>query len=100
MEWLWTWGGVFFGYRRGDNLFTYHGVQAGRFYGKHVHGTDGQYLGELYNHGRLITSRMVIHPTRGAFAPIMGGSYAPYADYAGYAMIAGYEDFPSPDQFR
>lgn len=31
------------------------------------------------------------------FAPIVGGGYAKYADYAGFAMLAGYEDFSSAE---
>jgi hypothetical protein len=54
MDWFWTWGGKCFGYRTGDNLFTYDGRQAGRFYGDEVYGSDGHYLGEIKNNN-LIT---------------------------------------------
>ncbi len=99
MTWLWTWGGVCFGYRRDDKLFAKHGRQVGRFHGDDVFGTDGRYLGELRN-GRLIRrkgGKSVIH---GSFAPTLGGSYAGYANYVGYVMLAGYEDFPDPESFR
>jgi hypothetical protein len=100
MDWLWIWGGECFGYRKGDRLFTYHGVQAGRFHDEEVYGRDGRYLGEVKSSKRLITNRAKQSWTRSSFSPIMGGSYARYGNYAGYAMYAGYEDFPSPDSFR
>lgn len=56
MDWFWTWGGECFGYRSDDKLFTYHGRQAGRFYGDEVYGSDGRYLGEIKNENRLITN--------------------------------------------
>lgn len=30
MDWLWTWGGVSFGYRVDDRVFTHFGLQIGR----------------------------------------------------------------------
>jgi hypothetical protein len=60
--WLWTWNGVCFGYRRGDSLFTYDGIEVGRFSGAEVYGADGSYLGELKSTeedgDRLITNRL------------------------------------------
>ncbi len=56
MDWFWTWGGECFGYRRDDKLFTYHGLQVGRFYGDEVYGSDGRYLGEIKSEKRLITN--------------------------------------------
>jgi hypothetical protein len=37
MQWLWTWGGVSFGYREGDNLWTHDGRHVGRFHGIEVY---------------------------------------------------------------
>lgn len=100
MEWFWTWGGKCFGYRRDDKLFAHHGLQVGRFHDDEVYGSDGSYLGEIRNGNRLITHQGKKGWRKGAFGPVMGGSYGPYADYAAYAMYGGYEDFPSPDRFR
>jgi|ERR1035438_4666443 hypothetical protein len=100
MDWFWTWGGECFGYRRDDRLFTYSGLQVGRFYDDEVYGSDGRYLGEIKNERRLITSSSKKGRVRSGFSPAHGGSYARYANYAGYAMYAGYEDFPAPDGFR
>lgn len=99
MDWLWTWGGECFGYRMGDKLLTYNGVQIGRFDGDEVYGTDGRYLGEVKSHNRLITNLAKKHHRHSRFAPSRSGSYCRYANYVGYTMYAGYEDFPSPDEF-
>jgi hypothetical protein len=98
MDWLWTWGGKSFGYRRGDSLYTHFGKEVGRFSGEDVFGSDGRYLGELRNN-RLITDTSKSMPVHGSFAPRTVGSYASYANYAGYAMYAGYQDFPGPNSF-
>ena len=100
MDWFWTWGGQCFGYRRDDRLFTYSGLQVGRFYDDEVYGSDGRYLGELKSERRLITNNSKKGRVRSSFSPVHGGSYARYANYAGYAMYAGYEDLPAPDDFR
>lgn len=101
MQWLWTWGGVSFGYRDGDNLWTHDGRHVGHFVGEHVYGRDGRYLGELRNDSRLITSLSKKTMVSGAFAPhAQRAPYARYANYAGYAMYAGFEDFPAPEQLR
>lgn len=99
MDWYWTWGGKSFGYRRGDKLFAYHGLQVGRFHGDEIYGSDGRYLGEVKNTNRLITHRGKKGWRRSCFAPTRAGSYAGYANYVGYVMYAGYEDFPPPDNF-
>ena len=99
MDQHWTWGGTYFGYRRGDLLFAHNGRCVGQFSGDDVYGCDGRYVGEVRNQNRLITNRSKSNQ-RGSPAPnARGGSYARYANYAGYAMIAGYEDFPSPESF-
>jgi hypothetical protein len=99
MEWMWTWGGEFFGYRIADQLFTYRGIQVGRLDGDEVYGTDGHYLGEVMAEKRLITHRSKKHWRHSGFAPTRGGWYARYCNYVGFAMYAGYEDFPPPSEF-
>ena len=100
MQWFWTWGGECFGYRRDDKLFTYRGLQVGRFHEDEVYGSDGRYLGEIKSEKRLITNCSKKTKRRSPFAPTRGGSYARYANYGGYGMYSGYEDFPSPDAFE
>jgi hypothetical protein len=99
-DWLWTWGGECFGYRRDDRLFAYYGKQVGKFHGDEVYGADGSYLGELKSEKRLITNLSKQSWRRSGFGPVQGGSYARYASYAGYAMYGGFEDFPHPDSFK
>ena len=99
MEWLWTWGGKSFGYRRGDDLWTHHGRHVGRFHDDEIYGRDGNYLGEIRNGNRLITNLAKKHWRRSPFAPYGNvAGYVPYADYVGYVMYVGYEDFPGPNE--
>lgn len=98
MEHLWTWSGTYFGYRQGDALFSKTGRQAGRFQDADIYGRDGRYLGEL-RQGRLVTSRTRSIMRGGSFGPLAGSGGFSYANVVGYVMLAGYEDFPPPDQF-
>ena len=100
MDWFWTWGGECFGYRSGDNLFSHDGQHVGKFHGDEVYGSDGRYLGEIKSRNRLITNTSKTGQMRYAFGTVYGGAYAPFTDYVGNAMYAGYEDFPSPKRFR
>lgn len=93
MQWLWTWGGRSFGYRRDDLLFTKDGSNIGYFQGEEVYSTHGEYLGELKN-GRLITKNSSTYKRSSTRVPTVGTSYVDRVDYVGYAMYAGYEDFP------
>lgn len=98
MNWVWTWGGQFFGYLDGENLWTYSGQHVGKLQGTDIFGPGGEYLGEVMNENRLITHRSKSSWRGYSFTPYARrGSYAPYANYAGYAMYAGYEDFPHPE---
>lgn len=97
MTWLWTWGGICFGYRDGDILRTHDGRHVGQFQNDEVYAPDGQYLGEIISDDRLITNKNKKHHHSFGFAPYAKcGAYARYANYAGYAMYSGYEDFPKP----
>ena len=98
MDYLWTWGGKFFGYRDGDLLFTHRGKCVGRFSGDEVCGRGGEYLGELINGDRLIANRSK-RSWRGPAAPsVQGGAIGRLANYVGYVMYAGHEDSPDPDE--
>lgn len=99
MKWYWTWGGECFGYRINHRLFAHHGIEAGRFDGDEVYGSDGRYLGEVKSDNRLITHGGKKHWHGSAFSPSRHGSYVRYCNYVGYVMYAGYEDFPSPEEF-
>ena len=99
MDWLWTWGGISFGYRRDDRLFTHNGLQVGKFHGDEIYGSDGRYLGEIRNGNRLITHTGKKSRRKSGFGPVQGGNYMRKANYVGYVMYIGHEDFPSPDDF-
>ncbi|TAL26944.1 MAG: hypothetical protein EPN97_18430 [Alphaproteobacteria bacterium] len=99
MKWFWNWGGECFGYQIDDCLFTYRGLQIGKFHGDEVYGANGIYLGEVLNDSRLITHHAKKHWRRESFTPVRSGSYMRYMNYMGYMMYAGYEDFPAPREF-
>ena len=100
MEYLWTWGGTFFGYLQGDNLRSYTGRHVGYINGHTVFGLDGHYLGEVVN-GRLLVNDVrkslwaVPHPQlpKHAACPKL-------ADLEGNGVYRGYEDFPTPEAFE
>ena len=100
MDYLWTWGGTYFGYRDGDNLWTHDGRHVGRFYDDEIYSVDGAYLGELRNENRLITHLGKKHWIKSPFVPYVNRvGIVPFVVYVGYVMFVGYEDFPSPDKF-
>ena len=99
MKHLWTWSGKYFGYRNENQLRTRNGQHVGRFYGDEVYGVDGRYLGEIRNGNRLITKRSGKMSRRSSFSPSASASSINYAGYTGNIMIAGYEDFPDPEDF-
>jgi hypothetical protein len=99
MQKLWTWGGIFFGYRDGDDLWTYAGRHVGHFEDEEIYGPGGRYLGEVMK-DRLITciSKKSRHPHR--FDPQADRTgIVPSTDLMGVLMHVGYEDFPRPEAF-
>ena len=100
-NWLWTWNGVCFGYRRGDSLFTYDGVEAGRFSGAEIYGADGSYLGEVQSSeedgDRLVTSSYKKFHTADVFEPTLDRPHAKAPDRMALPLYCGYEHFPSPE---
>ncbi|WP_412023500.1 hypothetical protein [Burkholderia cepacia] len=101
MDWLWTWGGTCFGYRDGDNLWTYDGRHVARFVGKEVYARNGAYLGEVMSDNRLISCRAKSSWRKSSFIPFQNRTaYTRYTNYTGYAMYTGYEDFPAPESLR
>jgi hypothetical protein len=101
--WLWTWGGVSFGYRRGDSLFTYDGVEVGRFSGTEIFGADGLYVGELRNAEdgeRLITHSYKKSRSAAGFYPMRDQAYSKPADRSEEPLYAGHEDFPTPKMMK
>ena len=103
-NWLWTWNGVCFGYRRGDSLFTYDGVEVGRFFGAEVYGADGSYLGEVQSSeeggDRLTTSSYKKLRKAASFVPTIESAQKKPVDRNQEPLYCGYEDFPSPEVLR
>ena len=98
MDWLWTWGGISFGFRESDNLWTHDGQHVGRFVADEVFCSSGAYLGEMMGTGRLITSQIKIGLNQAGFVPLGRQIvYTLYVNYSSYAMLAGFEDFPAPN---
>lgn len=100
MKHLWTWGGEYFGYRRGNELRTHTGKCVGRFYGDEIYGNDGRYLGEIRNSNRLITKRSRKKTRKSSLASTArAASVIRRVRYVRNVMVAGYEDFPNPEDF-
>jgi hypothetical protein len=100
MQQLWTWGGKYFGYREGDALRTYRGHHIGYFVGDDAFGLDGHYSGEVKN-DRLIVNTSKKNLRRGSVVRIVNNvALVKMVDYVGNVMLAGYEDFPSPEAFE
>lgn len=100
MRWLWTWGGVSFGYRLDYALFTHDGQLVGRFYDEEVYGIDGLYLGELKQPDRLITDPAKKQCCRRAFRPAHSACFERPARRTALAMEAGCAEFPQPEALR
>ena len=98
MEWLFTWGGRCFGYKREDNLWTHDGKHIGKFYDDEIYNPSGNYLGELMN-GRLITNLSKKSYKKSGFNPSMSVvGIVKSVDCVGSVMIAGYKDFPKLEE--
>jgi hypothetical protein len=98
MTHVWTWGGVYFGYFDGDDLWTHDGKHAARRHGNDLFNSRGRYVGEVIQ-DRLISNRSKSGWTGFSFGPSRRGAIGRFANYAGYAMYAGHEDFPPPESF-
>ena len=102
-DFLWTWSGIHFGYRRGDSLFTHDGIEVGRFSGLEIFDTDGRYLGEVRRSDdgdRLITSTNKKFRTAAVFAPTLDRPHIKAPDRMALPLYCGYEHFPAPELVR
>ena len=85
------------GYKDGDELWTASGHCVGKFHGDDIHDTQGDYLGEQRG-DRLVTQTTVVKPTVAVMAVrALRSMSSAQADKSGKSMLAGYEDFPDPD---
>jgi hypothetical protein len=96
-----SWNGVCFGYRRADSLFTYDGIEVGRFSGTEVYAADGSYLGEVRSTeedvDRLITSSYKKSRMAASFVSTFERAQKRPADRNQEQLHCGYEDFPTPE---
>lgn len=102
-NWIWTWGGVCFGFRQEEWLFTDDGVGVGRFIGDEVYGTNGKYLGELITSGqgqRLIASSYKKKRVVVACSPKIEGACEKPGNRFPLTPYCGFEDFPAPEIVR
>ena len=102
-QWLWTWNGECFGYRRDHSLFTHDGVEVGRFVGLEVFGVDGQYLGELKrttDGERLITGSYKKARRSPPFVPTLVNAAQRLEARRPQTMYCGHEEFPSPEALK
>lgn len=94
---LWTWSGIYFGYRDGDDLWTHDGRLVGRFHGDDVYGTNGDYLGEMRDSDRLITKTSMKDHRKIPFGSRQRGMRGLRGMHGLRGILGGYEDFPDPD---
>jgi len=100
LEYVWTWGGTFFGYLQDDNLRSYTGRHVGYITGHTVFGLNGHYLGEIVN------GRLLVNDTRKTLWAVplpqlpKHAALPKLADLEGYGVYRGYEDFPAPEAFE
>jgi hypothetical protein len=103
-NWLWTWNGICFGYRRGDSLFTHDGFEVGRFVGAEVYGADGSYIGEIRSSEvdghRLITSSYKKFRAAASFMPVTEAAQTRPAARIAESLYCGHEDFPTPEMLK
>ena len=100
---MWAWNGACFGYRRDESLFTYDGVEVGRFVGKEIYGPEGTYLGEVgraEDGDRLLTSAYKKSRRADAFVPAVESGYARGAGRWAEPLFCGFEDFPPPESLK
>lgn len=97
---LWRWSGEYFGYRDNDELWAYHGRLFGKFHGDEVYGSDGAYLGEIRDGDRLITETAKRNKSHSSFGTRQRGVGGLRGMRGARGLIAGYEDFPSAEDFR
>ena len=93
---LWSWGGQYIGYRKGNALFVGEDKHVGRFVENDVYGLDGKYWGEL-RQGRLVRKPTKKHKRVAAIQEeeCSGGRPCPCGPLESWDVPDGYEAFPS-----
>lgn len=100
MEWLWTWKGQSFGYKRANELRLQDGSHVGTFVDNKVFGLDGKYIGEIRNKNRLIVHKASKGKSGSKVSrKIKLIGQVGRINLVGLVGLVGYEDFPGPDTF-
>ncbi|MCZ6538549.1 MAG: response regulator [Chloroflexi bacterium] len=96
---LWTWGGEYFGFRDGENLWTNEGRHVGRVRrNDEVFRPNGAYMGDLIQ-GRLIVDWRKTARRASSFTPSDDrGGHTGFANREPLDMLIGFKDFPGPDE--
>jgi hypothetical protein len=96
-RWLWTWGGISFGYREGDELWTHAGRHVGHFRGNEAYDPNGGYLGEIRSGVRLIIDARKQAQRQLPFFPLPPRPGASrHAPSTALPLPADHRDFSSP----
>lgn len=90
---FWSWGGKYIGSAYGDVLYSKTGKPIGHFLDNELYDFSGRYIGEKRNCNRLIVNKSCKHKLISIYSKPCNICGSSYCDYAGYAMLAGYEDF-------
>lgn len=87
----WAWGGKYIGFRKGVYLYSKEGNPIGHFDGDEIFDFNGKYLCDVID-DRLIT-KLGSRATGKTMQKPNNMSRKPCSNYAGYAMLPGYQDF-------
>jgi CheY-like chemotaxis protein len=92
---IWTWNGEYFGFREGDDLWTYQGHHVGRFRrGVEVFRPDGLYLGDIMD-DRLVVDWHKTARRASSFVPYENKTPRnKFTDREQFDMQIGFKDFP------
>lgn len=89
-----SWGGRYFGYIDGDDLWSGNGNHVGKIVNNEIYGSDGGYLGEI-KHDKLITNISKKSKRKSGFIPFCSRvGVVSLVNHVGNVMYVGYEDFP------
>lgn len=103
VQYLWLWDGAYFGYRWGEGLFTYRGLQVGRFAGQRIFAPSGRYLGEIRvakEEGRLLTRLVDTCLHHDGFKPVRQQHLSIRSARPALPMPPGFRRFPLVSELR
>ncbi len=90
---LWSWGGKYIGNTYGEILYSKKGNPIGLFVNDELYDFSGKYIGEKRDYNRLIVNKSSKRKRISLHSKPCNMCGTSYCDYAGNAMLVGYEDF-------